>query len=191
MKKRYLLVLVAFLGGMAILLTSATPTLAHEDRPVGPYNFHVGWHVEPALVGQLNAVELTVTQNNQPVKDVEKNLLVTLSTGGKTSDKMQFAPSDETPGLYTAAVIPTRVGDYKFHFIGTIGQTQVDETFDSANGKFDSVDPVTDLQFPEKDPSLSDLQQQINDLKAQIEALKGNSPAPSAGTAGAAATAAR
>ena len=145
--------------------------------------FDVGWHVEPALVGQLNGVELTVTQNSQPVKDVEKTLLVTISTGAKTSDKMQFSPSDETPGLYTAAVIPTRVGDYRFHFIGTIGQTQVDETFDSADGKFDSVEPVTDLQFPEKDPSTSDLQQQINDLKAQIAALKGHGPAPSATTA--------
>ena len=183
MKKRYLLVLVAVLAGIAILLTRTTAVLAHEDRSVGPYNFHVGWHVEPALVGQLNAVELTVTQDNKPVQDVEKTLLVTIATGGKTSDKMQFTPSDETPGLYTAAVIPTRVGDYKFHFVGTIGQTQVDETFDSADGKFDSVDPVTDLQFPEKDPSTSDLQQQINDLKAQIAALKGNAPAPSAATA--------
>ncbi len=176
MKKHYLRVLAAALPGVAVVLLLAVTTaaLAHEDRPAGPYNLRVGWHVEPALVGQLNAVELTVTQNGQPVKDVEKSLIVTLSTGGKTSDKMQFTPSDETPGLYTAAVIPTRVGDYKFHFVGTIGQTNVDETFDSADGKFDSVEPVTDLQFPEKDPSVTDLQQQINDLKAQIAALKGN-----------------
>ncbi len=174
MKKRSILPAAIILVGVVMLLTRSTPALAHEDRPVGPYSLRVGWHVEPALVDQLNAVELTVTQGGQPVKDVEKGLMVTLSTGGKTSDKMQFTPSDETPGLYTAAVIPTRVGDYKFHLIGTIGQTSVDETFDSADGKFDSVEPVTDLQFPEKDPSLGDLQQQINDLKAQIAALKGN-----------------
>ena len=71
MKKPYLLVLVAVLGGIVLLFSLTTPALAHEDRPVGPYNFHVGWHVEPALVDQLNAVELTVTQNGQPVKDVE------------------------------------------------------------------------------------------------------------------------
>ncbi len=175
MKKSALFALAALVLGMVSLLTRTAPALAHEDRPVGPYQLRVGWHVEPALVGQLNAVELTVMQNGQPVKDVEKTLMVTLSTGGKTSDKMQFTPSDETPGLYTAAVIPTRAGDYKFHFIGMIGQTNVDETFDSADGKFDSVEPVTDLQFPEKDPSISDLQQQINDLKAQIAALKGSS----------------
>ncbi len=174
MRKSTLFPLAIMLTGIGLLLALTSPVLAHEDRPVGPYQLHVGWEVEPALVGQLNAVELTVTQNGQPVKDVEKTLFVTLFTGGKTSDKMQFTPSDETPGLYTSAVIPTRVGDYKFHFAGTIGETKVDETFDSGDGKIDSVEPVTDLQFPEKDPSLSDLQQQITDLKAQIAALKGN-----------------
>jgi copper(I)-binding protein len=179
MKKLCLLTSIAILA-VAAMLVASVPALAHEDRPVGPYNFHVGWHVEPALVGQLNAVELTVTQSGKPVSDVEKSLEVTISTGGKTSDPLSLDPSDETPGLYTASVIPTVVGDYRFHFVGMIGDTKVDETFDSAQGKFASVDPVTDLQFPEKVPSNADLQREIDDLKAQIAAMKGGGTAATA-----------
>jgi len=188
---KFRLVTLIAISAALIFLAASTliPVLAHEDRPVGPYNFHVGWHVEPALVDQLNAVELTVAQNKKPVMDVDKTLKVTVSTGSKTSDELQLTASDETPGLYTAALIPTVTGDYKFHFVGTIGKTKVDETFNSADGKFDSVDPVTDLEFPEKEPSNADLQKEIDDLKAQLAALKGGSSASMAATA--AATAAK
>ena len=150
------------------------PVLAHEDRPVGSYNFHVGWHVEPALLDQLNAVELTVTttSDGKPVSGVEKNLTVTLSTRGQTSDALTFIPSDEIPGLYTAAIIPTLTGDYQFHFVGMVGTTKVDETFDTTKGQIASVDPINNLEFPNKPPSNADLQKEIDDLKAQIAALK-------------------
>lgn len=171
---------------VSVLLTTSGVILAHEDRKAGPYNLHVGWHVEPALLDQLNAVELTVTQDDKPVKDVEKTLTVTLATAGKTSDALSFVPSDETPGLYTAALIPTRTGDYQFHFVGMIGTTKIDETFDSAQGKFDSVEPTNNLQFPDQAPSNGELQKEIDALKAQIAALKGgtsNAIATSAATA--------
>ncbi len=77
--------------------------------------------------------------------------------------------------MYTASLIPTATGDYQFHFVGTIGTTKIDETFNSAQGKFNPVEPVNDLQFPSKEPSNGDLQKEINDLKAQIAALKGGS----------------
>jgi hypothetical protein len=97
--------------------------------------------------------------------------MVTVSTGGKTSAPLLLQASDETPGLYTAALIPTVVGDYQFHFVGTVGSYQVDETFNSADGQFDSVDPITDLQFPEQEPSNAELQAQIDTLKSQVDAL--------------------
>jgi hypothetical protein len=170
---RYLILpLILLVAAFSVISSRA---LAHEDRPVGPYNFHVGWHVEPALVGQLNAVELTVTTTNdqKPVADVEKSLTVTISTAGKTSDPLNFGASDETPGMYTASLIPTRTGDYTFHFAGMIGSTKIDETFDSANGKFAPVDPVNDLQFPDKVPSNAELQKEIDALRAEIATLKG------------------
>jgi hypothetical protein len=175
MRRIALALTVAIVASIALL--AARPALAHEDRTVGPYNLHIGWNVEPALIGQLNAVQLTVTQDSKPVADVEKTLTVTVSTRGQTSDKMNFTASDETPGLYTAAIIPTATGDYQFHLVGTIGTTKVDETFDSAQGKFAAVEPVNDLEFPVKPPTNADLQKEIDDLKAQIASLKGGAPA--------------
>ena len=180
MKRLCLLSAAVMIIGTVVVLTLSSMVLAHEDRTIGPYKLHVGWHVEPALTEQLNAIEVTVTQNGKAVQDVEKTLTLTLSTGGKTSDALQFNPSDEMPGLYTAALIPTVAGDYKLHFVGTIGKTPIDETFDSADGKIDPVERVTDLQFPEKEPSNAELQKEIDDLKAQITALKGNLAAPMA-----------
>jgi hypothetical protein len=167
---------------VALLLLAPNRASAHEDRPVGDYNLHVGWHVEPALVGQINAVELivTTTKDGKPVAGVEKTLSVTVSTGGKTSDALNFDASDETPGLYTATIIPTVPGDYKFHVVGTIDQTKVDETFDTAQGKIASVDPLSSYEFPVKDPSNAELQKEIDDLKAQIAALKGATPVATA-----------
>ncbi len=105
--------LVAATFGLAWL--AIHPAQAHEDRPVGPYTLHVGWHVEPALLDQLNAVELmvTTTTDGKPVTGVEKTLTVTVSTRGQTSNTLNFDPSDESPGLYTAAIIPTATGDYQ------------------------------------------------------------------------------
>ncbi len=155
-----------------LLVSGAGHVLAHEGRRVGNYQFRVGWQQEPALVEQLNALTLEVSQDNKPVKAVEKTLKVTVSTAGKTSDPLVLTPSDETDGLYFVALIPTRVGDYQFHFTGTIGDTKVDEVFDSAQGKFDGVEPTTEMQFPEKEPSIAELQRQIAELRAEIAALR-------------------
>src|SRR5579864_602360 len=140
---------------LGLAIGTQHPVLAHEDRPVGPYNFHVGWHVEPVLVDQLNAVELTLTTtaDGKPVTGAEKNLTVTVSTRGQTGDTLTFDPSDESPGLYTAAIIPTLTGDYQFHFVGMVGTTNVDEVFDTAKGQINSVEPINNLEFPNKPPT--------------------------------------
>src|SRR5256714_7989297 len=67
----------------SLLLTSGT-AYAHERRTVGPYQFVVGWLNEPAYVGQLNSLDLRITdtRNTQPVSGLEKTLAADVSAGG-------------------------------------------------------------------------------------------------------------
>lgn len=51
-------------------------------------------------------------------------------------------------GYYVADIVPTRTGDYQWTFVGNINGDTVNDTFDSADGKFNGVEPVTALQFP-------------------------------------------
>lgn len=71
-------------------------------------------------------------------------------------------------GYYVADLVPTRDGDYQWTFVGTIGETQVNEKFDTADGKFDKVEPQTALQFPQALPDSG--QQSAAVASAQAEA---------------------
>src|SRR5437588_6319314 len=41
-----------------LLLSTAGPAFAHEQRKVGPYQFTVGWQHEPTYTGVENAVQV-------------------------------------------------------------------------------------------------------------------------------------
>ena len=49
-------------ASLVILSLSLGTLIAHEGRPVGDYNFVVGWLQEPSYEGALNAVSVTVTR---------------------------------------------------------------------------------------------------------------------------------
>jgi hypothetical protein len=184
MKKRILISLFTIL----ILLAIAAPAPAHEHRPIGPYEITFGWRVEPALVGQFNGPEILIVEMPQegehdeeaeegehhegtPVIGAEETLQLEVSFGD-ASRILALRPVFNEPGRYTADLIPTRPGDYTFHLTGTIGDTEIDETFTSADGMFSTIEPANDVFFPdEKMVSISDLQAQIDELRAMIEAL--------------------
>src|SRR5262245_56075990 len=69
----------------AILALLPATALAHERRQVGPYNFVVGWFNEPAIQGEPNSLDLTITDaNGNPVEGAEKTLKVAIAFGGGT-----------------------------------------------------------------------------------------------------------
>ena len=149
----------------------ASPAAAHESRGVGPYTFVVGWITEPAVVGQANGLDLTVTETagDAPVEGLEKSLRAEVITGGGAKIRsLTLQPDGDRVGHYTSAFVPTRVGDYTFRISGTAATTQVDEKFESGPNRFDPVTDVASLQFPDKVPSAADLAAQLADANTKL-----------------------
>ena len=148
MKRRifWLAGLFAFLA----LTFSIQPVLAHESVTVGDYEIVIGWATEPPLVGQINAIEIhvsnTSTGSEQPVEDIS-SLIVTMSYGGQDKT-LTFKPlGDDNPGQFEAPVLPTVPGEYTLHLGGTLGETAV-----NAETHVEEVQPAETLAFPNLDP---------------------------------------
>jgi hypothetical protein len=155
---------------MAIMLTvlgcTARPVLAHERREVGPYQFVVGFLTEPAFEGLKNGVELRVLEagTQTPVEGLEHTLQVELTYVPSGAAKvLRLRPLYREPGRYTADLIPTAPGHYRFRFFGSLAETAVNETFDSraGGGQFDDIASSADLQFPERLPAMREMQSAV------------------------------
>lgn len=177
--------MVRFRGWMALAVAAAVAlalaalpgaALAHERRVVaGKYQFVVGFLNEPAVQGQLNGVDLRVTntETNQPVTGLEKTLKVRVRAGGGPEKEFELQPRFNMPGAYAAYFIPSRPGGYVFTFVGTIDGQQVNEVFQSGPGRFDDVRPADELAFPpvaaldptQIDQTISALQRRVADLE--------------------------
>lgn len=149
----------------------STPAAAHETRAVGPYTFIVGWTNEPAVAGQSNGLDLTVTETagDKAVEGLEKTLVAEVITGGGAKTRrLELAPDRDQPGHYTSGFVPTRIGDYTFHISGTAGTTKIDERFESGPNRFDPVTDIVGLEFPDQVPSSGDLAQQLADANTKL-----------------------
>ena len=172
----------------ALVIVTAAVASAHVVQTIGTYTVALGWQHEPTYVGEINAVEVFVTDSSgAPVDDLSPDdLTVTVTFGDQTSDPLPLLPSyDEDTGLgtkgdYLAAIIPTEPGDYTFHLVGKIHDQAVDETATSSDATFDSVQNPAAIQFPDTLPTISDLVTRIERLEARIA---GASPEPSASSA--------
>ena len=167
--------ILSIAAAVAVVVASlgifATSAAAHERRTVGPYTFVVGWITEPSYVGQLNALDLTVTEtaSTKAVEGLEKTLKADLITGGGAAAMpLTIAARFGLPGKYQGLVLPTKVGDYTFHITGTVNTTQVDEKFESGPGRFGAIEDIAALQFPTKVPSNSDLASKLDDANVKL-----------------------
>ena len=140
----------ALVLGLVVLPMSA---FAHERRTIanGRYDVVVGWDVEPAYQGQKNAASIRISRAGSdpavPVEGVDKTLNVQIRQGATTREFPLRAVFGQK-GYYVADIVPTRDGDYQWTFTGSIGDDQVNDTFDTADGKFNAIQPVAGLQFP-------------------------------------------
>jgi hypothetical protein len=145
-RARIAFAIVAVLVGFSMLGTSSVS--AHEHRTVATdYTFVVGFINEPAISGDTNGIELTVTKGDAPVEGLEGTLKARVIFGDQTKD-IALTPAWQQPGVYEAVFIPTAPGDYTFHFTGTVESATIDETFTSSPEGFDSVADRAELEFP-------------------------------------------
>ena len=171
-------------GGTAIgaalilaMVISATAS-AHVVKQFGTYSVAMGWLHAPTYVGVENAVQVIVKDAAaQTVNDLAPgDLEVVVSTAGQQTAALPLQPSFDpdtglgTPGEYTASLIPTLVGDYTFHLLGSIHGQAVDETATSSDQTFNSVTAGTDVQFPVKLPALGDLSTLIQRVDSRVTA---------------------
>lgn len=169
----------ALAGGAAVVVfLSPAAAMAHEQRQVGAIGFTVGWQHEPTYAGSENAIQLFLKDaKGQPIDDLgdPPTLEVQVTTGNQTSNPLTLEPSfDEDTGLGTkgefdAAIIPTRPGDYTFHFTGTVNGQKIDEKFTSSDTTFDAVHEPTAAEFPAKDPSTGDLATNLDRLNPRVD----------------------
>jgi hypothetical protein len=139
------------------LLIAPHAALAHERRTIGngKYDVTVGWDGEPAYAGFKNGASIRIAQGGSnppvPVDGADKTLKVQIRQGATTKEFPLRAVFGQS-GYYVADIVPTRDGDYQWTFVGSINGDQINEKFDTADGKFDKVQPATALQFPQALP---------------------------------------
>ncbi len=167
----------ALLASLALVPAAS----AHEGTEVGDYLVKVGWLIEPAYVGQPNAVQITIVHHAdaKPVIDLAADALtVVVSTAGTDSPALALEPAFDNIemtgplGEYDAALVPTAPGDYGFHVTGSIHGTAVDLTLASGAETFDPVVSSTDLQFPAKVPDMGEVATRLDRIDGRIQALQ-------------------
>jgi hypothetical protein len=147
---------------------------AHERRQVGAYVMRVGWADEPTYAGVKNGVQLLLSDaSGKPVTDLPEDLKVEIIFGtqkmGPLPLEAAFGKAFGRPGDFRAAVIPTRPGNYTFHFVGSLNGQRIDQSFTSSDKTFDTVTEASAIEFPAKDPSPGELAGRLDRLGPRID----------------------
>lgn len=163
--KKAVLRIIALLITCLCLMGLAAPAMAHETRTEGGVRAVVGWATEPAYVGYPNAVQLRLSNGTTPIADLgADDLKVEVLFGGQKTAALPLEPAFNSPGEYRAPLMPTRAGDYSFHFFGTVKGQPYDQTFQSGEETFDAPKNPADVSFPAKDPTAGELAARIAQL---------------------------
>ena len=166
---------VSFALAIGLLLVVPTRAMAHESRDVGKYQMVVGFSVEPAYEGQKNGLDLRVRVPGTPptpVLGLEKTLQVEISFVGvdkKITKPVRAVSAANDPGHYTADVLPTQAGQYRFRIFGTVEGQQVNETFTSGD-KFSNVEQASALTFPDELPQVRSIEGAATEAQTSADA---------------------
>lgn len=159
---------------VSLVLTASGVGAAHERRQVGAYVMRVGWADEPTYAGVKNAVQLLLSDaSGKPFTEVLEDLKVEVMYGtqkmGPLTLDAAFGKNFGRPGDFRATVIPTRPGNYTFHFVGAVKGQKIDQSFTSSDTTFDPVREGAVIEFPAKDPSPGELAVKLDRLSGRLE----------------------
>jgi hypothetical protein len=170
---RVLCALTALVVVVASLLIFSGRAEAHERRMVGPYEFVVGWLTEPAYLGQLNSLDLRITDTRQspaaPVTGLEKTLTADVAAGGLTPFKLTVTARFGSAGAYNGVVMPTVKGTYTFHIVGKIDTMNIDEKFISGPSTFGDIEDTSAVQYPQKVPVADELGRRLDAIQSGVD----------------------
>jgi len=174
-RRRRIFVIAVLVVG--VLGSLCIPGDAHERRTVGKFVMNVGWAEEPTYAGFKNGVQLVLRDaSDKPVTDLPEDLKVEIIFGtqkfGPLALEAAFGKRFGTPGDYRAPLVPTRPGNYTFHFIGSLDGQRINESFTSSDKTFDPVTEAGGIQFPAKDPSAGELAGLLERLSARVESVQ-------------------
>jgi predicted secreted protein with PEFG-CTERM motif len=108
------------------------PAEAHILKTFQNTSVKIGWLHEPPFTGDLNEIDVFVfngTSDSAPAiaNTALDNMNIIVQYGGQTKT-LTFDPSDDTPGLYIAAMTPDQIGTYNVIIQGTINGTTIPST---------------------------------------------------------------
>ncbi len=166
-----------FVLAVSVVLVFASMAGAHERRQVGTYVMRVGWADEPTFAGVKNAVQLLLgSTSGKPFTDLPEELKVVVVFGTQKTEPLPlvaaFGKRFGQPGDFRAAIIPTRPGNYTFHFVGALPGQPIDQSFTSSDTTFDPVQEATVIEFPAKDPSVGEMAGKLDRLSVRLESTQ-------------------
>ena len=168
-------IIIFSLIGIIIVLFSFTFSIqkiyGHTEIQVGNYTIEAGWENEPPLLNNLNNALVSISENDNPVRNAMKDLSISINYGG-LDKKLDFIPSEESPGIYLADIIPSQLGSYSLNLTGTIGTQTINN-----NIPIEDIEDTKKLTFPlvteNSDTNLQNIGRQITpmirDLSNQID----------------------
>jgi len=158
---------------IASLMLFSGHAYAHERRMVGPYQLIVGWLTEPAYLGQLNSLDLRISDTRQnpaaAVSGLEKTLTADVAAGGLAPFALTVTARFGTPGAYNGVVMPTVKGAYTFHITGRIDTMTIDEKFSSGPNTFGEIEDTAAVQYPQKVPVADELSTKLDAIQAGVD----------------------
>lgn len=172
MKKATLALLVVPL--LLIAALGARPAYAHNEVDVAGFKIVAGWGVEPPLQGQLNSIEITITdKDGKPVSNAFASEDVTIKKGGLTK-ALDMKPTEKA-GVYSGDIIPSEIGQFAVVLSGKIGDQDV-----SAQIIVEDVEDIGGITFPQSGTGsqglpkdfVNQIQGVITDLTAQVDSAK-------------------